>query len=894
MKATVRRWLCRIGNFLRPARAEDELSRELASHLGLLEDEFRRRGMPEGQARRAAAVALGGLEQAKELHRAERSFLWLEELRRDASHGLRLLRRNPITAATATLSLAIGIGADASVFTVANALLFRTPTGVREPERLVDIGVGRPDGGFNPGSYPTYLDIRRRAVTLDGVYAHPMFPQALSLAVAGASATSERVFGQFVTTNYFAVLGTTASSGRLFAPADGEQPGASPIIVLSDRFWRRRFGGDAAVIGSAIRVNGRPFTVIGVAQEGFQGTGVLGPDLWLPLNMIAVVNSQDRAIFEARAAGWLVMGGRLKRDSPLARAAAELDVIGRDLRRAHSDQINTRELRVLPWSSVPGNRRRVGAFAVLLMALVSLVLLVACANVAGVLLARGAARRREMAVRLSIGASRARLVRQLLVETIVLFLLGGTAGVALARAMTSLVVARLPPLPFPISVPLALDGRVLAFTIGLSLIAALAFGLAPALQASRPDTVAALKDESGAPGRGRLRQAFVLAQVAASVALVVVAGLFTRALERAGSMDPGFDPHGIELVSLNVSMAGYSDTTGPRFWRDLVDRVRELPGVQDATVARVLPGGFEGIGLGLSPAGGRSGGVTDSFEPDGNIIEPGYFATLRIPLLAGRDFTAADRAGAQPVAIVGDAVARHFWPGQNALGKYLSQPGNKRSLLVVGVARDIKSSSLVDGLSDSFVYLPLPQQYASHLTAQMTIAARTNPGQPATDAIRALVASMNPNLPIVTSQTLEDSVALGLVPQRVAASVSGSLGLVGLLLAAIGIYGVTALTVARRTREFGIRIALGAERRDVLRMVLRQGLGLIAGGCAVGLSLGAGAGHVLSGFLFGVPPLDPAVFAAAAASSVAVGLAACYGPARRATRVDPMSALRCE
>ncbi len=895
MTATIRRWLRRLANLLRPARAEDELSRELASHLGLLEDEFRRRGMAEGQARRAAALALGGVEQAKELHRAERSFLWLEELRRDVSHGLRLLRRSPIMASTAALSLAIGIGADASVFTVANALLFRAPTAVREPERLVDIGIGRQDGGFNPGSYPTYLDIRRRAATLDGVYAHPMFPQALSLTVAGDSTPAERVFGHFVTTNYFTVLGTAASRGRLFVPADGEQPGSSPFVVLSDRFWRRRFGGDPAVIGSVIRVNGHPFTVIGVAQDGFQGTGILAPDVWLPLNMTAVVNSQNQAIFEARAAGWLLMGGRLKRDSRLDQAAADLDVIARDLRREHPEQTGARELRVLPSSTVPGNRGPVTAFAVLLTALVSLVLLVACANVAGVLLARAAARCREMAVRLSTGASPARLVRQLLVETIVLFLLGGLAGVALARAMTSLVVARLPPLPFPISVSLAPDGRVLAFTIGLSLIAALAFGLAPALQASRQDPVTALKDESpGATGRGRLRQAFVLAQVAASVALVVGAGLFTRALKRAGSIHPGFDPHGVELVSLDVSMAGYSDATGPRFWRDLVDRVRELPSVQDATVARVLPGGFEGIGLGLSPAGGRSGGATDSFEPDGNIVEPGYFATLRIPLLAGRDFTTADRAGAQPVAIVGEAVARHFWPGENGLGKYLSQPGHKQPLLVVGVARDVKSTSLVDGLSDSFVYLPLQQQYASHLTSQMTIAARTNPGQHATDAIRALVARMNPNLPIVTSRTLEDSVALGLAPQRVAASVASSLGLVALLLAATGIYGVTAFTVARRTREFGIRVALGAERRHVVRMVLRQGFGLIAGGCAVGLSLGAGAGHVLRGFLFGVPPLDPAVLVGAAASSVAFGLAACYGPARRATAVDPVRALRSE
>lgn len=893
MITDLRRLLLRIVHFLRPGRGEDELERELATHLALLENEFRGRGMSPQEARRAAGLALGGVEQTKELHRAERSLPWLEDARRDASHGLRLLLSHPGTTATAVLSLAVGIGANTAVFTVANALLFRAPLGVVEPERLVDIGIGRGDGGFNPGSYPTYLDIRRRASTLDGVYAQEMFPQALSLAIPGSVATPESVFGHFVTTSYFEVLGTRAASGRLFGAADGEQPGASPVVVLSHRYFARRFGADPGVVGRTVLVNGYPLTVIGVAPPGFQGTGVLAGELWVPLNMAPQVGAQDPAIFAARAAGWLVMGGRLKPDSSLSRAAAEIEAIGVDLRREYPDPMAARELRVLPSSAVPGNRGTIGAFSALLMLLVSLVLFVACANVAGVLLARATTRRHEMAVRLSMGASRPRLVRQLLVETAVLFLIGGAIGAALARGLTGLIVARLPRLPFPVTLSLALDGRVIAFTAGLSLLAALAFGLAPAVHASGTDPVAALKEDGpGSAGRTRLRHIFVLAQVAFSVALIVCAGLFSRALERAGSLEPGFDSKGVELVSLDLSMAGYTDATGPGFWRELIERVRGLPAVQDATLARVVPGGFEGIGLGLSPANAQPGREADRFVPGGNVVEPGYFATLRIPLVAGRDFTAADRASTQGVAIVGEAAARHFWPGQDALGKYLSQPGSSRPLRVVGVARDIRSSSLVDGLSESFVYLPLQQQYASHLTSKMTILVRTREGEHAADQIRTLVASLNPNLPMASPQPLEESIALGLVPQRVAGGLSAGLGAVGLLLAAIGAHSVTAYTVARRTRELGIRIALGADRVRVLGMVLGQGLVLVAGGCVVGLCLGACAGQVLRSFLFGISSLDPLIFVEAAALSGAILLSACYGPALHATRISPSSALR--
>jgi putative ABC transport system permease protein len=409
--------------------------------------------------------------------------------------------------------------------------------------------------------------------------------------------------------------------------------------------------------------------------------------------------------------------------------------------------------------------------------------------------------------------------------------------------------------------------------------------------------VTALKDDTHAPtARWRLRTAFVVAQVAFSLVLVVSAGLFVKALQRAGSAQPGFDPRGVTLVSLDLSMGRYTDATGPRFWRELLQRVRQLPSVQAATIARVLPGGFEGIGIGgvKIPGAVRPAGAP-SLRYSWNIVEPGYFATLRIPLVEGRDFNAADAAGSQPVVIVAEGAARQFWPGGGALGKTISYraDGRDRTAVVVGVVGDVKSSSLVDGLAGSFVYLPLQQYYTSSMTATMTVAARSVQGQRVAADIRALVASMDPSLAVVSS-TLEDSAALGLAPQRIAMSLSGTLGIVGLLLAAIGVYGVTAYTVARRSREIGIRIALGARRSDIMAMVLRQGLMLTAIGSAIGLLLAAGVSQALVVFLFGVPPMHPPTFVTAVLVFAAVGFVACYLPARRATSVDPLRALRRE
>ena len=532
------------------------------------------------------------------------------------------------------------------------------------------------------------------------------------------------------------------------------------------------------------------------------------------------------------------------------------------------------------------------------MGIVGLVLAIACANVAGVLLARASGRRREIAVRLAIGAGRGRLIRQMLVESTLLFLIGGGAGLALARVMTNVLVSLLPTLPVPVDVTLALDGRALAFTLGLSLVAAVLSGLAPALSESKADVVSALKaDARGGPERLRLRNAFVVSQVAFSIVLVVGAGLFVRALQHATEIDPGFDPRGVELASLDLSLAGYTPETGRVFARELIQRVRELPGVQSATLSAMVPLGGGGLGLGeltvpgVDPPRGRR-----FFDADWNVVTPGYFATMKMALASGRDFTEADRDETPSVVIVNETAARRWWPNQNAVGKTLlqqdgtrEQPDRMRTLTVVGVARDSKYRDLGEE-PRTFVYVPVQQQYMS----RTTVVARSTQGQRLAADIRKLLASMNPNLPIVTAQTLEDYASLGLVPQRLAASVSGSLGIVGLLLAAIGIYGVTAYMVSSRTREIGIRVALGAQRGDVVRMVLRQGMRLALTGVAIGLALAAAVSRLLGSLLFGIGPTDPLAFGGSAALFCIIGLVACYVPARRATAVDAMEALRYE
>ena len=900
-----------VRNVLSRDRVERDLDDELQAALDLLIDEELARGKSPADARRSALLTLGGIETVKVQVRDARAGAWFDTVLGDIRYAARLLVRNPIFTLTAAVSLAIGIGATTTIFTVANGLLLRSAIGVTDPGRLVDITRSKDRGGpgIDPISYPDYLEVRRRATTLDGVYGYQLELQPASLRVENTGA--ERVYPGVVTINYFEVLGVPAIVGRTFGSGDSEDAGSSPVVVLSHRFWARRFQSDPGVVGRTLYLNGYPFSVAGVAREGFLGMTVVAPDVWVPASMIAALNPESGGrLLATRGADWMMLGGRLKRGVSRAQASAEIAAIGAALAREFPVKYDFLPPGPGPadlsfvWSAEPsspipsGLRVIVAGFLTLLMSIVAVVLVIACANLAGVLLARGVVRRREIAVRTAIGAGRGRVVRQLLTETTLLFALGGIAGLLLARALTSLLVTLLPAFPLPVNVSVPLDGRVVAFSLGISFVAALLCGLVPALHASKPEVVSALKDDAPAPtDRLRLRNTFVVAQVAFSVVLVITAAILVRDVDRVTSVDRGFDSRQVDVASVNLSMAGYTATTGSAFARQLIERVRAIPGVEAASLSdrQPDPGSMMMGGLtvdGVSPPQGQP-----YFYPNWNVVDSQYFATLRIPLLAGRDFADADRVGSQPVAIIGESAAKRFFPGKSAVGQVvhvhtgnLNVPGSPSSaLVVVGVARDVQiTPNLAPRLN---LYVPMQQKYVSGLT----ILARTKGPTSAADDIRAVVTSMNPNLPVLVAQTL-DSLGRGPVETqlRVAATVAGSVGLIGLLLAAMGIYGVTAYTVARRTREIGIRLSLGAGRSAVVAMILRQGMTLVGIGLAIGLALSLGVGRMLAAQRFGITAPGAATFVAATMLFVVVGLIACYAPLRRAIRIAAMDALRYE
>ena len=805
----------------------------------------------------------------------------------DLRLAFRLMVRNPLFTATAILSLAIGLGATTTVFTVADALLFGAPAGVADPGRVVDIGRTRGGREFDNSSYPDFQDLAAQSKTLTGVYGYHLEP--LSVALGGRDG-SERVYATIVSGNYFQVLGVRPQVGRLLTPDDDRAPGASPVTVLSDRLWRRRFEGDPSIVGRTIALNGTSFTVLGVAPAGFRGTAILSPDLWAPLTMSPEIEP-GRPWQPIRGGSWILMGGRLAPGVSLGEAQAEIDVIARRLEETYPESNEGVGWRLMRAAPVPGEMSTyVGAFMGILGAIVGLVLIVASINIAGMMLARAVARRRETAVRLALGASRRHLVRQLLVESSAVFLIGGGAGLVLAAWLTRLLLALLPSVPVPLALSLPLNLRTVLFGLGVTAIAAVATGLVPALQASRPHLVESLKlDPDTGFGRFRLRQALVAAQVAGSVLLIVVAGLFGRALGRASSIDPGFDAAHVDVVRLDLSLARHDATTGPAFLREVIARVEVLPGVESVSAAIDLPLDGGRIGYGDVRAEGKPEEETIGLD-DWNFVEPGYFRTLRKPLLRGRDFTQADVRGRTEVAIVNEAAAERLWPGEDPIGRRLVRTtgDGPRSVEVVGVEKTGNYVWLNEP-PRPFLYLPWAQAYEP----RVALLVRTS-GTTVAPAVRALVTEMNPNLPIVGTTTLEEASTLALLPQRLAGGLAGSLGLVALLIAGLGVYGVTAYSVARRTREFGIRVALGAGPRDVLRLVLGQAAAMTATGLAAGLLLALGSTRLLASLLLGVGAADPLTYGLAALVFGVLSLAASFVPARRALAVQPSIALRSE
>jgi putative ABC transport system permease protein len=823
----------------------------------------------------------------------------LRDFWQDLRYGVRMLWKQPGFTAVVALTLAVGIGANTAIFSVVDRLLVRTLL-VTEPERLVNL-IGRDEEGREDTSfsYPIYLDYRDQNDVFDGLLAYS--ETAMNLSESGQL---ERIVGVLVSGNYFDVLGMTPALGRAFLPEEDRTPGTHPVAVISYGLWQRRFGADPKLVGRSITLNTFRFTVIGVAPAEFRGVRRgLSPDVYVPMQMIMQAwPTRKPDDLNNRNFSWLNLMGRLKPGIARAQAQTAMSVLSSRIMQVHP---NTWPLIAL----VDGSQGETGRIIdlrtplKLLMATVVFVLLIACVNVANLLLARAASRSRELAVRLAVGASRGRLIRQLLTESLLLSLLGGLLGLLLAVWLTDVLAASSPQTgatggtsdSAPPLLDARLDWRVLAFTTTLSLLTGLLFGLAPAWRSSKPNLTVALKDESGAAGSGRTggRSALISAQIALSLVVLVCAGLCVRSLLALQRIDAGFDTAKVLVMDLNLSLNGYKEEQGRHFYANLLERVSALPGVEAASLARIVPLGGSGMRLSV----GIEGYTPTDDKPinfDMNIVGPRYCATMKLPVVAGREFTANDNAAGQRVVIINEAAARTYWPNQNPLGRHLMigapGQGKPQPVEIIGVVGASRYRSLTEAFRPGML-LPAAQNYASDLSLHLRSA-----GDPASliESARRELRALDPQLPPTRVRTLEEQRRNSLYSERVTAWLLSAFGGLALLLAGLGIYGVMAYSVTQRTREVGIRMALGAQTGDVLRLMLRQGARLIVAGVALGLAGAFAATRLIKSFLYQVSATDPLTFVVAALLLSGVALLACYLPARRATKVDPMIALKYE
>jgi predicted permease len=810
----------------------------------------------------------------------------METFRHDLRIAVRALVRRPGFTLIAALSIALAMGFNAGIFSAVNALLLRSVPGVEGPDRAVEVGRTRVGGsGFDSFSYPDFLDLRDQVPELEELVAWRMLTVSW-----GTEGGGERIHAMISSPGYFAALGVAPALGRSFGPAE-DRPGVSePVAIVSHRFWLDRLAGDPGVLGTTLDINRTAFTVIGVAPEGMNGHfPLIDADVWLPFSRMDLAEPTfDAARFQRRGSISHNVIGRLAEGVSIERADAAVRTVMARLAEEYPETNEERSARVVRLGPIPGGvRGPVAGFLGALMALVALVLVVAAANVGGMLLARGAAREKEVAIRLAIGSGRGRLVRQLVLEAVILFLLGGTGGLVIAYWATSLVGQVSAP-GGQITLDLAPDGTVLLFALGLALATGLLFGLVPALQSTRPDLVSGLKDEGRTGRRGRrTRRLFVAVQVGLSIVLVTAGGLLVRSLAAAREASAGFDPDGVHMVSLDLSLDGYSPDETPAFEARMQRAIEGAPGVEAAAMAIDLPMDLSEFGGPVWPEGwddpeGRGRGV------DMNVVSDGYFETLRIPVLRGRGFTPVDRAGSEPVAVVSQTFATDVWGAADPIGRrlrWMSADADER--VVVGVVGDVKNQSLGES-PDGMVYVPLGQETrgAVHVLAR-------GPGV-GSDLLRRTLLDVDPRLAVGMPQTLGEITAVGLLPSRVAAWVAGLLGGLGLFLAALGIYGVVAHGVVQRRREIGVRMAVGASAGRVLRSVLGEGLRLALPGVVLGGIAALVVARLIRGLLFGVSAADPLTLGGVAILLTGVVGAASLIPARRAASVEPAEVLRGE
>jgi predicted permease len=910
-------FLVRLSGSLNQKRSEREMAAELESHLELHIDDNLRAGMTPEQARREALLKLGGVDATKERYRDSRGLPWLTHLGQDVRYGARQLRRNPGFTIVAALSLALGIGANTAIFTLFDQVLLRYLP-LKNPQELVQMQWRGERNAASIGSgtvsYPFYRDIRDRNQVFSGVICR--FPLDLSVARRGQT---ERVKGELVSGNYFQVLGVSAALGRVFTPDDDRIPDGNPLAVLSYDYWTERFGADPNILGQTILVNNFPMTVIGVSAKGFDGLELgIRPEVRIPVAMAKEFMGFYGNVWTLtnRRAAWLEVFARLAPGISREQAQASLSPLFQSILESEADapefdtsvfSQNTEQQRaytrqqflksgvdVLPAAQGPSwIREHYRTPLRVLMALVGVMLLMAAVNVANLLLALAAARQRETAVRLAIGASGPRLIRQSLTEATMLALLGGAAGLLLAVWLDRAILALIPVGETPLRLNTAPNARVLGFTLAVSFAASLIFGLLPALRSSRLEVSSAIKEQAASAATSpRLRQALMTAQVFLSTILLLAAGMFLRTLANLKTIDPGFRAGHVDAFTVSPDLNGYRKQRAIQYYRQLLERLRAIPGVESAALAslRVVDGAWWGQAVvidGYTPAPDEN--MIAAF----NMVTPGYFETLGIPLLEGRYFQSSDAGSGQGVVIVGESFARRYFGGQSALGRRLTlyQSGPMARPEIVGVVRDTRYETLRDAPPRE-VYVDF-DQHDDPIADNVYVRTRSDPAMVFT-ALRAAVRSVDPNVPISDMLTLNDQVARNLAIERLVARLTVAFGLSAAILVTAGLYGLMAFTVARRTREIGVRVALGARTQVVIWLVLREVVALVGTGALLALPVAWGLSRYVQSELYGVASGDPAIAGGLLLALIAIAAVAAFIPARRAATLDPTLALRCE
>jgi predicted permease len=823
----------------------------------------------------------------------------------DIRHSLRMMARNPGFAIVAVATLAIGIATSTTVFSWIDAVLLRPLSGVREPDRLVAVETVTPNGAFVPNSYPDYRDFRDHLTLLDGIAVTR--PVAFSV---GKQDHAERVWGELVSGNFFAVLGAKAALGRVFLPAEyGDKPGAFPVAVISDRFWRSHYGSNPKIVGSTIRVNQHELTVVGVAAPGFHGSMAgEGFDLWVPYMMQPQLNGVEEWMLRDRGDRNMLGFARLKPGVTQDQAREELVALYSRMAVADADMDRGMSATLMPlWKSHFGPQGLLLGPLRILMGVCVLVLLIVCANVANLLMARSAARQKEFSTRLALGAGRARLARQVLTESLLLAAGGALAGVAATNWMSHALVYLLPPgQMYPPGLDFQWNGRVLGFSLLLCMLTALLAGLVPALQSGRADLNEGLNENgrSGTTGvrSHRLRSVLVAAEVSLALVTLIGAGLFARGFAATSAIKPGFDPRHVLLSQFYLSTSGYNLEQRKEFCRRLEEKVDSAPGVVSAAYSDGVPLGFEPSWWEDLRIEGYVPGRSENMKIFRNVISPGYLPLMRIPVTEGRNFTEHDDEKSPLVMIVNQTFARRFFGAGNPIGRRIHGWGEW--LTVVGVAQDSKYHYLSEAATPYF-YVPFRQVYRADMTLAFYVRTKGDPNG-ALAMVREKVREIDPNVTVFDAVPLEEYIGASLYPQKLAASLLGVLGSIAVMLAAVGLYSVLAFAVTQRTHEIGIRMALGASPADVLGLVVRQGLTVASFGLVVGLGLALAAARIFAsisftgeamgshGTLLGAAATDPLIYLGAAIFLAGVAALAAYIPAKRAASVDPMTALRCE